>query len=208
MIALTARDDRSVFFEYERIQAEFLSSREGHQGVFWQPLTKPVVHKSQWNPCRSRGASCLKVWIRMLWLRRLSGTPAEAGVRGGDKPSRPPPGDESQWNPCRSRGARSQGSDYVNCWFRVSVEPLPKQGCENPWLNTMQSWVMSQWNPCRSRGARRDREYVNSLLGDVSVEPLPKQGCEQETVMHRLNALHVSVEPLPKQGCEPSSRMP
>ena len=38
MIALTARDDRSVFFEYERIQGEFLSSREGHQGVFWQPL--------------------------------------------------------------------------------------------------------------------------------------------------------------------------
>ena len=35
----------------------------------------------------------------------------------------------SQWNPCRSRGARSKAA-AAKGKGKVSVEPLPKQGCE------------------------------------------------------------------------------
>ena len=60
----------------------------------------------------------------------------------------------------------------------VSVEPLPKQGCE--------------------RSPSADSE-VKSL---VSVEPLPKQGCELIGGVILALIGGVSVEPLPKQGCE------
>ena len=130
---------------------------------------------SQWNPCRSRGAS-------------------SAGR------TQAPCQDVSQWNPCRSRGARGKRLQRVFD-IRVSVEPLPKQGCEArslissvpiPGLSgtpaeagvrgvlviaTPGEDEESQWNPCRSRGARyRDRR--DGRHRDVSVEPLPKQGCE------------------------------
>ena len=64
-----------------------------------------------------------------------------------------------------------------NSFFTVSVEPLPKQGCELS-CRTQPTTIgaLSQWNPCRSRGASRDRSYQGT--GQVSVEPLPKQGCE------------------------------
>ena len=63
-----------------------------------------VSAMSQWNPCRSRGASLV---TRMIWNSRtsLSGTPAEAGVRDD----------------------KAQQNDQQRA---VSVEPLPKQGCE------------------------------------------------------------------------------
>ena len=62
------------------------------------------AYRSQWNPCRSRGA------------RGLDDTKAV-------------PKAMSQWNPCRSRGAsRGCGPGYLES--AVSVEPLPKQGCE------------------------------------------------------------------------------
>ena len=114
----------------------------------------------------------------ILNLYCLSGTPAEAGVRGV-RPFPPP-------RPCR-----------------VSVEPLPKQGCE---VNSRESFYIttrlsgtpaeagvrgvleetfaaseeSQWNPCRSRGASRNC-FALFTAPMVSVEPLPKQGCELST---------------------------
>ena len=79
----------------------------------------------------------------------------------------------SQWNPCRSRGARGLGKLGAG-YGQVSVEPLPKQGCERqiprPSSNevsrlsgtpaeagvrdgnetTNLRHAPSQWNPCRS----------------------------------------------------------
>ena len=88
--------------------------------------TDDATEGSQWNPCRSRGASSLcqiiptnrKVSVEPLPKQgcelitddfkileiRLSGTPAEAGVRV-DKGNLEDELEESQWNPCRSRGA-------------------------------------------------------------------------------------------------------
>ena len=63
----------------------------------------------------------------------LSGTPAEAGVR------------DDAGRHCFRRGL-------------VSVEPLPKQGCE-----------MAE-------------DAMESVPGVVSVEPLPKQGCEHRCI--------------------------
>ena len=106
----------------------------------------------------------------------------------------------------------------------VSVEPLPKQGCEYGVYFIFTTLVSSQWNPCRSRGARssvssffvfhsslsgtpaeagvRDRLVsVFEIFFGVSVEPLPKQGCEVSESTSG-NKREVSVEPLPKQGCE------
>ena len=37
---------------------------------------------------------------------------------------------------------------------QVSVEPPPKQGCEEQWIQLLQENYPSQWNPRRSRGAR------------------------------------------------------
>ena len=65
---------------------------------------KRTLVKSQWNPRRSRGAS-LHVLEVVKVHHRLSGTPAEAGVRGG-----------------------FGGHTTELCV--VSVEPPPKQGCE------------------------------------------------------------------------------
>ena len=107
---------------------------------------------SQWNPCRSRGA-------RGWWCEQvhapacLSGTPAEAGVRAG----------------C--------GRCYIAI-YQVSVEPLPKQGCE---MSCGTSFVRRKsrlsGTPAEAGvRAARPRTYEEWL--PVSVEPLPKQGCE------------------------------
>ena len=101
-------------------------------------MTSDVV--SQWNPCRSRGAR-RPTCRRGSLLLRLSGTPAEAGVR-----------DESAAGNHRAR--------------EVSVEPLPKQGCEQ--LHTIKYHIQlgwSQWNPCRSRGASPHLECLDIAWG-------------------------------------------
>ena len=90
--------------------------------------TRLRVVESQWNPRRSRGASALVGGISWL-LTRLSGTPAEAGVRDGE-----------------NTGGCLRGG--------VSVEPPPKQGCEDNETIDIASYAESQWNPRRSRGAR------------------------------------------------------
>ena len=117
-------------------------------------LRLPRGIASQWNPCRSRGARG-KYPKRGRKNRRLSGTPAEAGVRGR-RPNTTSTLLTSQWNPCRSRGAR-----------RLSSAKRKRT-------------VGSQWNPCRSRGARCTHRPFSSIRR-VSVEPLPKQGCETST---------------------------
>ena len=62
----------------------------------------------------------------------------------------------------------------------VSVEPLPKQGCEVAVRQAeFRQVIASQWNSCRSRGARRPTTVARKIFPRVSVEPLPKQGCEQ-----------------------------
>ena len=75
---------------------------------------------------------------------RLSGTPAEAGVRGRD----------------------------VVCQAdrrRVSVEPLPKQGCESEKSETAPPLLdTSQWNPCRSRGASPPLESFD-ITGGIGI---------------------------------------
>ena len=63
-----------------------------------------IQYRSQWNPCRSRGASRLN-GLRCNAIRSLSGTPAEAGVRVGYEVANVMDSGSSQWNPCRSRGA-------------------------------------------------------------------------------------------------------
>ena len=83
----------------------------------------------------------------------------------------------SQWNPCRSRGASSEFQQMTHDEIAVSVEPLPKQGCEYTGEQMYDFAVVSQWNPCRSRGASARRGSWLVRCG-VSVEPLPKQGCE------------------------------
>ena len=66
--------------------------------------------------------------------RGLSGTPAEAGVRGAYCYAVAVALGKSQWNPCRSRGA-SCGHGWIDSdETHVSVEPLPKQGCERACL--------------------------------------------------------------------------
>ena len=87
-----------------------------------------VGFSSQWNPRRSRGASRRRVQTLTMSIR-LSGTPAEAGVRG--------------------RRALN-----VARFASVSVEPPPKQGCERTEEDGAPPVTLSQWNPRRSRGAR------------------------------------------------------
>ena len=59
---------------------------------------------SQWNPRRSRGARYRRADIQLCSCS-LSGTPAEAGVRG-------------------------RINRNADAFEAVSVEPPPKQGCE------------------------------------------------------------------------------
>ena len=155
--------------------------------------------KSQWNPRRSRGARYLLNDQYFLHYR-LSGTPAEAGVRGFS-------------------------GLIVGGACLVSVEPPPKQGCEEIIMDDYNKAMSSQWNPRRSRGAsagvtlcmmplamsqwnpRRSRGasllfICSERRHDVSVEPPPKQGCEGIGVYMLFSKRPVSVEPPPKQGCE------
>ena len=219
------------------------------QGCEIAPSLESVwEEKSQWNPCRSRGARsrCQVLARRYRGLSgtpaeagvraecspkkrqrctRLSGTPAEAGVRG----SGPSEGlrkwsrlsgtpaeagvrgaakvtvltrDESQWNPCRSRGARRRTATVPPETQGLSGTPAEAgvRACGFSILCISHS--KSQWNPCRSRGARRSRRMLCRRQLLVSVEPLPKQGCEVILRARAGQSRKVSVEPLPKQGCE------
>ena len=118
-------------------------------------------------------------------MERLSGTPAEAGVRGlrsgitgVDKERR-----HVSVEPLPKQGCERRAEAVAI----ISVEPLPKQGCET---------VSVSVEPLPKQGCEALATWA---LHRVSVEPLPKQGCE-ETVKGKQH--HVSVEPLPKQGCE------
>ena len=85
--------------------------------------------------------------------RRLSGTPAEAGVRDGVFRTGQRGGASLSGTPAEA-GVRDQKIRRNNTSGHVSVEPLPKQGCEGQIAAMNSSWNLSQWNPCRSRGAR------------------------------------------------------
>ena len=67
----------------ERESTKSLSGTPAEAGVreSWAADHYRAIHRSQWNPCRSRGASW-KVAAHEGGRRGLSGTPAEAGVRG------------------------------------------------------------------------------------------------------------------------------
>ena len=108
---------------------------------------KPVV-SSQWNPCRSRGASRI---VGCVDLRpgRLSGTPAEAGVRVGNTVDKRTETAQSQWNPCRSRGARRTARSLYKD-REVSVEPLPKQGCERTLSTASQQMTSLSGTPAEA----------------------------------------------------------
>ena len=156
-------------------------------------------------------------------LSSLSGTPAEAGVRAASRVEEAASG-WSQWNPCRSRGARSECGTWVyyklpclsgtpaeagvRAWshvisvgsFLVSVEPLPKQGCERAGLarpqrgsglsgtpaeagvrgsnrmETIMEWYESQWNPCRSRGTSLIGGLVGAIIATSQWNPCRSRG--------------------------------
>ena len=180
---------------------------------------------SQWNPRRSRGASRRR-HAPMHWRCRLSGTPAEAGVRAsmlivGYARSRSLSGTPAE------AGVRAVRPCKINLCPDVSVEPPPKQGCETMrsnaaptaiglsgtpaeagvrailrhWRNTDPKG--SQWNPRRSRGARCRHQRSEPGV-EVSVEPPPKQGCEGDTLQARL-AVDVSQwNPRRSRGARPS----
>ena len=59
----------------------------------------------------------------------------------------------------------------------VSVEPLPKQGCESVSTDFDHRWTCLSGTPAEA-GVRVSAAIVESTQGQVSVEPLPKQGCE------------------------------
>ena len=154
---------------------------------------------SQWNPRRSRGARTLED-LSTFSTSRLSGTPAEAGVRG-------------IW--------------MLTVWERyvVSVEPPPKQGCENHCLGSSLSHDWSQWNPRRSRGARINWFHPSAFTDASQWNPRRSRGARRrrDRMLRRRQCLSgtpaeagvredgdgysaghliVSVEPPPKQGCE------
>ena len=156
---------------------------------------------------------------QLLFVRCLSGTPAEAGVREDD-------------------------FNLPVLILRVSVEPPPKQGCESVnvpvWMNT---WSLSgtpaeagvrgdphvvvglcfssQWNPRRSRGARVPvsalkgyrsclsgtpaeagvradlDEYMERYYPSLSGTPA-EAGVRDQAAWKAGIALFVSVEPPPK----------
>ena len=156
---------------------------------------------SQWNPCRSRGARKKKMMMTS-GNKCLSGTPAEAGVREGHGRSSQRSGGSLSGTPAEAGVRGTLYCLYVRVNKRVSVEPLPKQGCETCGIVAPRACATSQWNPCRSRGARVAGNVLFTSHGIVSVEPLPKQGCEPENGSANIGIRKVSVEPLPKQGCE------
>ena len=182
-------------------------------------------HPSQWNPCRSRGARC-PVTRRKLWLTAsLSGTPAEAGVRGycicdslqcsivsvEPLPKQGCEGAEydpnswcnwSQWNPCRSRGASRL--DTVLKQIETGLSGTPAEAGVREGISPgFQHNVGSQWNPCRSRGARgkvfSERRGGRCCLSGTPAEAGVRVGLRRGSGQKRAR---VSVEPLPKQGCE------
>ena len=84
---------------------------------------------------------------------------------------------------------------------RVSVEPLPKQGCEKDEAKRITKLIRSQWNPCRSRGARSSGWHGIQLAHGLSGTPA-EAGVRDEYIAIPSIVGGVSVEPLPKQGCE------
>ena len=129
------------------------------------------------EPLPKQGCELAEALAFSRALHRLSGTPAEAGVR-------------------------VLIAVLIHRTAQVSVEPLPKQGCEG-WSNgAMLGAGASQWNPCRSRGASsiwsQQREASRSLSGTPA-----EAGVRVEKRYEVLSLqVNVSVEPLPKQGCE------
>ena len=149
--------------------------KQGCETAAWRMGYK--VGQSQWNPRRSRGASC-NGGGSMPIFSRLSGTPAEAGVRA----VRNAPGNHlaaSQWNPRRSRGARAD-----------AVSPSKS--------------APSQWNPRRSRGASKLDWYLRHKFPGLSGTPA-EAGVRDHNSGRASNISIVSVEPPPKQGCEKSA---
>ena len=115
---------------------------------------------SQWNPRRSRGASG-KFRGGYGFIPRLSGTPAEAGVRDGAEKINADPRLVSV-EPPPKQGCEASSSSWPSRIARVSVEPPPKQGCETScFLFAVSAAMMSQWNPRRSRGARSPPEHID-----------------------------------------------
>ena len=71
----------------------------------------------------------------------------------------------------------------------VSLEPLPKQGCETEERETM-SYDSSLSGTPAEAGVRAGAAVAVGAEIAVSVEPLPKQGCElhrQPSRLHRLS---------------------
>ena len=176
--------------------------------------------RSQWNPRRSRGARW-PVGYTMHWdgvsvepppkqgcelvasygipnSSRLSGTPAEAGVRG-ETCRQTRRKTRSQWNPRRSRGARNLVDDWIaendeSQWNPrrsrgassgalrgaggrgVSAEPPPKQGCETYNQAQELGGQVSQWNPRRSRGARSMWQDIDLHIGLSQWNPRRSRG--------------------------------
>ena len=73
--------------------------------------------------------------------------------------------------PLPKQGCEKVVGDLKKSIDDVSVEPLPKQGCERAHLFAARCIGMSQWNPCRSRGASQPNEIENYAAACLSGTP-------------------------------------
>ena len=155
--------------------------------------------ESQWNPRRSRGARCHARKYRH-GTHRLSGTPAEAGVRGVPTQHGCQGRTSLSGTPAEA-GVRDDDFAIGKGKNRVSVEPPPKQGCEVYVLRRIYLRHCLSGTPAEA-GVRAGPQRRSGYGPRVSVEPPPKQGCETVERGARNWFLTVPVEPPPKQGCE------
>ena len=98
------------------------------------------------------------------YFEGLSGTPAEAGVRELNiKEGYHALGVSVE--PLPKQGCEHLLLRLTEHRSPVSVEPLPKQGCESGEVTIGEGGEASQWNPCRSRGASPHLECLDIAWG-------------------------------------------
>ena len=157
---------------------------------------------SQWNPRRSRGASCTCYIV--LKFRHVSVEPppkqgCEKGIAGTYVGY-----EQSQWNPRRSRGARPKYGKSVEQVLCLSGTPAEAGVRDIGWGSIDLGPISLSGTPAEA-GVRAHHLNPYSFPYVVSVEPPPKQGCEPDNFKMGARRERVSVEPPPKQGCEGDS---
>ena len=164
--------------EEERKHAELMVSveplpKQGCEGTgTGHPASGSTVSV---EPLPKQGCELVEKVVKANKLPSLSGTPAEAGVRAVNSCS------ICSWKQCLSgtpaeAGVRVDTDETVWSVVQVSVEPLPKQGCEVQWRCHSAIDNGSQWNPCRSRGASPEGEKYSKLAEASQWNPCRSRG--------------------------------